>query len=239
MKTERKIFERDDFPQTELESLYHNNGRYYKTPDGKYYPSVTTVLSSNKDSSIDKWRARVGEQEANRISRQATQRGTYLHSMCEDYLNNIENYKRGRMPTTLAMFKSIQPIIDRDVEVVHGIEIPLFSHRLKTAGRCDLFCRYQGLYTIADFKTSTKEKKEDWITNYFLQTTTYAIMVEEMYAQYTTTPIHIPQLAIIIAVEEGEKVDYQLFVKPTAPYREQVYELFDLYHEQNELLTFE
>jgi genome maintenance exonuclease 1 len=151
--------------------------------------------------------------------------------MCEDYLANKPDYKRGRMPTTLTLFKSIRDIIDENVEVVHGIEIPLFSHRLKTAGRCDLFCRFQGMYTIADFKTSTKPKKEEWIENYFLQTTAYAIMVEEMYQDYFDTPIKIPQLAIIIAVEDDDQ-PCQLFVKRTADYRERVFETFDIYHEQ-------
>lgn len=234
MESTRKIFERDDFPVIDLESVNVDGKRFYKTPDGQYYPSVTTVLSSQKDGSIDKWRAKVGEAEANRISRQATQRGTYLHSMCEDYLNNLDTYKRGRMPTTLELFNGIKPIIDRDVETVYGIEMALFSHRLKAAGRCDLFCKFQGMNTILDFKTSTREKKEEWIQNYFIQATTYAIMMEEMYQDFR--PLKIPQLAVVIAIEDGD-VPYQLFVKRTADYRDLVVETFDIYHEQNEPLT--
>lgn len=228
------MFERDDFPLIDLDSTYADGGRYYKTPNGMWYPSVTTVLSSTKDESIANWRAKVGEQEANKISRQATQRGTYLHSMCEDYLNNVDGYRRGRMPTTLSLFNSIRPIIDENVDVVYGIEMALFSHRLKTAGRTDVFCRFQGMNTILDFKTSTREKKEEWIQNYFIQTTTYAIMAEEMYKDYRV--ITIPQIAIVIAVEDGE-VPYQLFVKKTNDFRDQVYETFDIYHEQHDLLT--
>ena len=234
MEFTRKIFERDDFPLIDLDSTYADGGRYYKTPNGMWYPSVTTVLSSTKDESIANWRAKVGEQEANKISRQATQRGTYLHSMCEDYLNNVDGYRRGRMPTTLSLFNSIRPIIDENVDVVYGIEMALFSHRLKTAGRTDVFCRFQGMNTILDFKTSTREKKEEWIQNYFIQTTTYAIMAEEMYKDYRV--ITIPQIAIVIAVEDGE-VPYQLFVKKTNDFRDQVYETFDIYHEQHDLLT--
>lgn len=236
--TARRTFEHDLFPQIELDSFYDNGKRYYKTPDGQMYPSVTSVLSFFKDDAIDKWRARVGEQEANRVSKYATDRGTALHSMCENYLANDESYKNGVMPSTLQLFKGIQPIIDRDVEVVHGIEIPLFSHKLRTAGRCDLFCRYQGLYTIADFKTSTRDKKEAWIKNYYLQATAYAIMIEEMYKEYHATPIHIPQLAVIIAVEDGEEPS-QLFVKPTKDYRDEVMEMFANYHDQHQMLTID
>lgn len=234
MEFTRKIFERDDFPLIDLDSTYADGGRYYKTPNGIWYPSVTTVLSSTKDESIANWRTRVGEQEANKISRQATQRGTYLHSMCEDYLNNVDGYRRGRMPTTVSLFNSIRPIIDENIDVVYGIEMALFSHRLKAAGRTDVFCRFQGLNTILDFKTSTREKKEEWIQNYFVQTTTYAIMAEEMYKDYR--PLTIPQIAIVIAVEDGE-VPYQLFVKRTNDFRDQVFETFDIYHEQHDLLT--
>ena len=150
MESTRKLFERDEFPLIDLESDYFDGKRFYKTPDGVWYPSVTTVLSSQKNDAIDRWKASVGEAESKRISKQATDRGTYLHSMCEDYLNNIENYRRGRFPTTLSLFNAIQPIIDRDIEKVYGIEMALYSHKLKTAGRCDLFCKFQGMYTILD-----------------------------------------------------------------------------------------
>ena len=233
LESTRKLFERDEFPLIDLDTEYVDGKRFYKTPEGLLYPSVTTVLSSQKNDAIDRWKARVGEAEAKKISKQATDRGTYLHSMCEDYLNNVEHYKRSRMPTTLSLFKAIQPIIDRDIESIHGIEMALYSDTLKAAGRCDLFCRFQGMYTILDFKTSTKEKKEEWIQNYFIQTTTYAIMIEEMYKEFR--PIHIPQIAIVVAVED----DYspQLFVKRTADYRDKVYELFETYHAQNPMLT--
>ena len=107
---------------------------------------------------------------------------------------------------------------------------------MKTAGRTDVFCRFQGLNTILDFKTSTREKKEEWIENYFIQATTYAIMAEEMYKEFRS--VSIPQVAILIAIEDGE-VPYQLFVKKTRDYREKVYQIFDTYHKQHELLTIE
>lgn len=238
MKTDKtqKQFEHDLFPQIELDSFYQGGNRYYKTPDGRLYPSVTSVLSFFKDGAIDEWKARVGEEQARRISKYATDRGTALHTMCENYLENID-YKAGMMPTTLQLFKGIQPIIDQDVQVIHGIEIPLFSHKLKTAGRCDLFCKFRGQYTIADFKTSTRLKKPEWIENYFLQTTAYAMMIEEMYREYETD-IHIPQLAIIIAVEEDE-MPSQLFVRQTSDYRDKVEEMFANYHAQHQPLTLE
>lgn len=215
-----------------MDTTYIDGKRYYQTPDGQYYPSVTTVTSSFKKKYIEEWKKRVGEEQANRVSRRATTRGTALHSMCEDYLANKSEYRRGKMPPILEMFNKIKPTIDEHVEVVYGIELALFSHELKTAGRTDLFCRFMGLNTILDFKTSNRMKKEEDIEDYFVQATTYAMMIEEMYAD--TKPIFIPQIAILIAVEEAESGG-QLFVKQTTQYRSKARKLFNDYHEANPL----
>ena len=150
--------------------------------------------------------------------------------MCEDYLANKPEYRRGKMPPILELFNKIKPTIDTNIEVVYGIELALFSHELKTAGRTDLFCRFMGVNTILDFKTSNKPKKEEDIEDYFVQATTYAMMIEEMYADLK--PIYIPQIAIVIAVEETGAPG-QLFVKQTTQYRSKARKLFADYHENN------
>ena len=221
----RKLFERQDLPQIDLDSTTINGKRYYWTPDGALYPSVTTVLGSNqeKKAGLDRWRKKVGEAEANRISRRASDRGTQLHQICEDYLLNKENYLAKHMPLHIELFGHIRPILDENVEVVYGNELALFSHTLRTAGRTDMFCRFQGMNTVVDFKTATKDKKDGWIEDYFLQSTCYAIMLEEVYKDIMT--LHIPQIAIIIAVEDGENKQ-QLFVKKTSDYREKILKVF-------------
>lgn len=181
---------------------------------------------------LEKWKARVGEQEAARVSRRASTRGTGMHQICEDYLRNAPNYIGKNPPLSIELFKNIQPAIDEHVEVVYGNELALYSHTLKTAGRTDLFCRFMGINTILDFKTSIKDKREDWIEDYFIQSTVYAIMIEEMYKDIKS--IKVPQIAILIAVEEGEQ-KYQLFVKRTADYREKAIQLFAQYHVNNAL----
>lgn len=230
----RKLFERKDLAQIDLDSTTIDGKRYYWTPDGALYPSVTSVLGSNQDkkAGLDKWRKQVGEAKANQISRRASDRGTALHSICEDYLLNKDNYLDKRMPLHIELFSHIRPVLDENVEVIYGNELALFSHRLKTAGRTDMFCRFQGINTIVDFKTATKDKKEGWIEDYFLQSTCYAIMLEEVYKDLE--PIHIPQIAIVIAVEDGENKQ-QLFVKRTSDYRDKVFAFFDDYHSKNEL----
>lgn len=233
MKTQpENHFLHDPIPLIDMDTVSIDGKRYYKTPDGQLYPSVTTVTSSFKKQYIEEWKARVGEQEANRISRKATTRGTALHLMCENYLANKPDYKRGAMPPIIELFNKIKPTIDEHIEVVYGIELALFSHELKTAGRTDLFCRFMGLNTILDFKSANKTKREEDIEDYFVQATTYAMMIEEMYAEYKK--MYIPQIAIVIAVEEAGSPS-QLFVKQTSQYRSKARKLFAEYHENNPL----
>lgn len=221
VQLERKIFVREDLEFAELESFNENNKRYYKTPTGENYPSVTTVLGSSLDKSkLFEWRKRVGEQEAQKISTRAANRGTLLHSMCEKYMLNDDSFAQKQMPLTIELFKSIQKYIDA-VEVVYGNEIPLYSHDLKTAGRSDVFCKMGGKNCILDFKTSSRLKTEKDIESYFLQCTAYAMMIREL------KQIEVPRIVILIAVE-GEKSQY--FIKSTSQYEERVRSIFYNYH---------
>lgn len=100
----------DHAPLIDLEAITTDSGRLYLTPDGNEYPSVTTVIGATSKKSILQWRKRVGEAEANRISSRAARRGTDLHLMNEDYLNNMfneEKYKEKVLP--LFMFKHLKP----------------------------------------------------------------------------------------------------------------------------------
>lgn len=216
-----KIFEHSLLEYVNIDAVYENGKRFYLTPGGGKYPSVTTVLSSLTKKGITEWENKVGKEEADKIRVQAAGRGTKVHSICEDYINNKEDYLNGHMPSNISLFKQIQPYLDTHVDKIYGVEIPLYSDYLKTAGRCDLFCRMHGVNTIADFKTSSKEKKEEWIENYFLQTTAYSMMVEEMYK------IRVHYIAVLIAVEEGP---LQHFVKSPDPYRDKVADIFRNYN---------
>ena len=186
----------------ELNTINENGKRLYVTPDGDKYPSVTTVLSDYKKDAIIQWRKRVGEKEANKISTKASRRGTKVHKLCEDYLNN-ESAFQGYTPDNVEMFKSIQPTLN-EIEVVYAQERTLFSHHLKTAGRVDCVGKFRGKPHIIDFKTSNKPKKWEWIDNYFMQGSAYSVMWEEM------TGVPIPYIAIIIAVADDSP---QVFIE--------------------------
>ena len=178
--------------------------RYYDTPSGKPMPSITSVTSFYNRKVFQDWRARVGEEEANRVSKKATTAGTKVHKLCEDYVNNEEMLYEDVTPENLFMFKQIKPILDIYLEEVWAVECPLYSDYLRVAGQCDCVGIFQGKPAIIDFKTASKRKRRSWITNYFMQESAYAVMFEEM----TGKPI--VNLVTIIAVANDEP---QLFVE--------------------------
>lgn len=186
-----------------------NAGRKYFTPEGKTYPSITTVLSILNKDHIQKWRERVGEEEANKISTQAGVRGTAVHQLAEDYLNNKPDWNKGAMPSNIYAFNQIKPILDKRLNNVWFQEEFLYSDKLECAGQVDCIAEFDGELSIVDFKTSRKPKKEEWITNYFIQTAFYSA------AFYERTGIPIKQGVIVITVDDEEP---QIFKVKTHDY---------------------
>ena len=180
---------------SELEAVTTSAGRIYKTPDGPL-PSITTVLGRLSRKGIAEWRARVGEEEANKISGIAASRGTRIHKFCENYINNEE--PDFRSPLDKAMFLSVKPMLDGFVGKVYGQELPLYSRFLGVAGRVDLVSEWDGKLSVIDFKTSNKLKKREWIDSYFYQCTAYCIMFEEV------TGIPVDRFVVLIAVDGDE-----------------------------------
>ena len=199
---------RDDLVDIEeIHSFNTDSGRVYETPDGHRYPSVTTVLGRRPEKlkSLMAWRKRVGEEQANKISTQASRRGTKVHTLMENYIMHGQEPDKKEMPTSLLAFKSLRRVIDANLEVVRGAEIGLYSHELKLAGRCDLVGQWSGKNAIIDFKTSRKLKKEEWIEDYFLECTAYSIMFEEL------TGIETPGIVVLVSVDDYDMP--QIFMK--------------------------
>ena len=162
-----------NFP--ELKATTTEKGRRYRVGDS-FYPSVTTVIGYSKKDAIVKWRKKVGEEEANKISTRASIRGTKCHKLCELYLSNesISKYKDDAL--SMGLFYQIKPYLD-SIDNIHALEDPLSSSLLKMAGRVDCIAEYKGELAIIDFKTSSKTKREEWIDNYFAQETAYACLL--------------------------------------------------------------
>ncbi len=205
----------------ELPTVTVDGKRHYVTPDGNRYPSVTTVLSTLNADAIKKWRASVGEEAANKISTQASKRGTAVHTIAENYLLNKDDYSEGAMPSNIDTFNQIKRYLDSHCDIVYGNEIGLYSNELRTAGRCDLVARIHGIRTIGDFKTAKKWKKEEWIQNYFFQCTAYALML------YERVGVWCPQICLMIATDED---GLQPILKQTSQYVPLVRDFFDQYH---------
>lgn len=183
-------------PELECETL--PTGRTYITPEGNKYPSITTVLGHQSKAGIQAWRKRVGEEEANKISTQAATRGTAVHTLAENYLNNEESWSKGAMPSNIFSFGQIKSILDNRVNNIWAQEVPLYSDKFMIAGRVDCIAEFDGELSIIDFKTARKPKEEKWIQNYFTQASFYAA------AFYERTGVAIKKFAIIIAVDGSE-----------------------------------
>jgi hypothetical protein len=192
-------FLQDQLDGLDYQLLQENGdgGRCYVTPQGHRYPSVSTVTGILGRDAIQAWRRRVGPAEANRVSSEASTRGNKLHKVCESYLNNEltqwESLAMGDM--TERLFRQLQPVLDRHVTKVYGTEVQLYSDLLRLAGTCDALVEWNGVLTIIDYKTSGKPKRREWVKNYLLQCTAYALMVSER------TGKRVPQFAVCIATE--------------------------------------
>jgi len=190
------------FTLEELEADTTENGRFYTTPSGQILPSITTVLSVKNKSGLDAWRKRVGEEEANRIMNQAALRGTAVHQLAEDYVNNEKDWKKGAMPANLFTFNTIKPLLDKHLNNVWIQEAPLYSERLSVAGRVDCIAEWDGVLSIIDYKTSKRFKKREYVESYFIQEAAYAAMFLER------TGVPIKQIVTVIAVDDNEPQVY-------------------------------
>lgn len=203
-----------------LESVTLDDGkRYYLTPNGKKLSSVTTVIGAKKKQSILEWRNRVGEQEANRISRAASGRGNRVHNLAEKYLKNEQINWQKEMPDSVVMFRSLVPHIQK-INNIHYIEQSLWSEKIGLAGRVDLIAEWDGKLSVIDFKTSKKIKKGEDIQDYFAQCTAYACMYEEQVGN------PIEQIVVLMAVENEKPL---VFIEKTEDQLDNLLEHIDFY----------
>lgn len=200
-----------------LVQLNENGTRFYVTPEGNKYPSITTVLAEYSRKGIMEWRQRVGEEEANKISRQASSRGTRIHTLCERYLKN--ETLEFKTPVDIETFNIFKPVLHR-INNIHLQETKMYSNYLRIAGTVDCIGEFDGKLSVIDFKTARKSKDKDLIENYFMQSAAYAIMFEERFK------IPVSKIVIAIAVDEE---DPQVFIEKRDNYTEKLLYYRDLY----------
>ena len=166
----------------------------FSTSRDKTFTSVTSFYNRQI---FAEWRNRIGEEEANRITKKATTRGTDFHEAAQAYLMNLRLDWDEFLPATQFMFQHAKPYLDK-INNIHAIERTLYSEYLGLAGRVDCIGEYEGELAIIDFKTSEKIKPEKWLENYFVQETAYACMYYEM------TGIPVTKLITLMVTPGGE-----------------------------------
>ena len=211
-----------DLPRLKAKNV--DGKRFYEhITTGEKYPSITSVLSIRQKEGLIKWRQRVGEEVANHVMITSANRGTAVHNMVEDHLNNIdinnvEKYKKQFLPRM--MFQVLKPVLN-NINNISLQEAQMFSSNYTVAGRCDCIAEYEGELSVIDFKTSKGEKEEDWIENYFIQGAAYA----EMYEEHFGTPIN--QIVILVVTEEGTT---QIFKKNKQEYLPKLKEAIESFY---------
>ena len=194
-----------------------DGGRAYETPEGNLYPSITTVLSVRNKKGLHEWRDRVGHDVANYIARTAAVRGTAVHKMCEDYLNNQhlawpDEFEKHKSKNFLAwcLFTQMRETLS-NINNIKCLESSLYSDTLKVAGQVDCIAEYKGNLSVIDFKTSSKERDDAWNENYYIQTCAYAEMFKERTGQT------VDKLVILVVTQDGT---VQEFIKDKKEYNE-------------------
>ena len=182
-----------------LNRIDSSGDRVYETPKGNRYPSVTSVTGLLSKASIMEWRARVGADEANRISGRASSRGTKIHLLCENYIlgkpQEIDMFNQ-------EMFQSMVPHLDR-IDNVHAVEAKLYSDHLQVAGTVDCIGEYDGCLSVIDYKTSARIKEKTEISGYFIQAAAYSVAFEER------TGIPVPKLVVIMGVDNSHPLIFE------------------------------
>ena len=194
-----------DLPKLSRETI--DGVRYYSVPDEDELlklVSITSVTSHHNKDIFVNWRKKVGDAEADRITRQATSRGTDTHTLTEAYLYNKDLPEV--QPLSQMLFKIYKSELNK-ISRVHSLEGSLYSKELGIAGTVDCIAEYNGELAIIDFKTSKKPKPRKWVDHYFVQCMAYGCMLYEL------TGIAVKKLVIIMACENGESIVYEEYDK--------------------------
>ena len=189
-----------NFTQSQL--IEKDDGHYYQTPSGAIYPSITTMLhktmSEEKQKSLENWRAQ--EIAADYITQEAAIIGSETHKLIENYLNSQENNEKPRLFSE-AHFNNLLPFVNK-INDIHGIELRLYSDKMKLAGTSDCIAKYDGKLSIIDYKTKRSDQREEWLTDHFIQATSYSLMFEEL------TGIEVDQIVILVSSEKNTRMEF-------------------------------
>lgn len=191
------MFTHLELPQREAAKQKVIKGkRFYETPEGNFYPSITTVLGHGEKPWLENWRNMLGHDAAAKESQRCAERGKAVHSMIEKYLNNDPKPTQDQPVEYTKRFNQLKFRLNK-INNIRGLELSMYSDELEVAGTADCVADYEGELSIIDFKTSTNNRTEEMVADYYLQCTAYAKMFTEMYK----TPVK--NIVILVTVERG------------------------------------
>jgi genome maintenance exonuclease 1 len=204
----------------------HGTGTRVYDIDNSRLPSVTTILGATKNQDfLKKWKAKVGEEQAERIKNHSSRRGTSMHKFIESYVSGV-----GYDDLT-AIGQEARPMADKIIEIgftpieeVYGSEIMLHYPGLY-AGSTDLVCLHNDMETIVDFKQANRPKKEEWIEDYFLQIAAYAL------AHDYTHKSKIRQGVIMVCTPDLYYQEFKIQDESLRSWKHRFLKRLDMYHE--------
>jgi len=204
--------------------LDREDGHWYQTKFDNVYPSISTILSAtsteDKKNGLENWKANEPAHEY--ITKQSQHIGTQSHKIIEDYLsNNLSLEEFDLLP--IAHFNNLKPFLE-NISDVTCIEQRMYSDKLKVAGTSDLIAYYNGELSIIDYKTKRNPQLDDYMYEYYLQTTCYAQMFHEVTGQ------KINQIVILVSSEKNTR---QEFIKTCDDYIEPMKERIENYYLNN------
>ncbi len=201
--------------------LDREDGHWYQTKFDQIYPSISTILSETasdeKKNGLKTWKE--NEPAHQYITAQSQDVGTQSHKIIEDYLSNsLSPDEFDLLP--IAHFNNLKPYLENISDII-SIEQRMYSDKLKVAGTSDLIARYNGELSIIDYKTKRKPQIDEYMYEYYLQTTCYSQMFQEV------TGEKIKQVVILVSSEKNTR---QEFIKTCDDYLDSMVERIDNYY---------
>jgi genome maintenance exonuclease 1 len=216
----------NQFGYEKLQRVDTSSGRVYKIDDFGHVPSVTTILDKTKDrAALDAWVARVGQEEADRIKKDAAYVGTWMHKTIECFLVS-EPLDMGQDWLALRGHEMALRLMNKYfgcLDKIYGSEVSL-NYKDKYAGTTDLVAKYRGHMAIVDFKQSIRPKRYEYITDYFHQLAAYAIAHDEMYGT------EIGFGAVLVAVQDGTTQEFTITGREWSNFKNQWLERLERYY---------
>ena len=216
------------FNYEEIKKESVDGKRLYACPDGNSVASVTTILDKTKDkTSLIEWRKRVGETKANEIATEAASIGTRMHKFLEDYVETGNWPSAGSNPYSQQANKMATTIKDKalsKIDEIWGSEVQLYHPKIY-AGTTDLVGVFNGAESIMDFKQTNKPKKEEWVEDYKLQLTAYALAHNEIYGT------NIQEGHVFMCSRDFEYQQFDIWPEEYKHWKHEWYERLYLYYD--------